>query len=130
MRAAWYDRQGPAREVLDVGELPTPEPGPGEVRVKVAASGVHGGDLGKRQGWWGVDRVAEVAFDTGIATDVELLGYGGTVATYATRATDPAVPYWPLGFKNIAARFPLDRIAEAHEATGTLGSTGRVVVDL
>jgi NADPH:quinone reductase len=26
VRAAWYDRQGPAAEVLQVGELPAPEP--------------------------------------------------------------------------------------------------------
>ncbi|GIF78353.1 NADPH:quinone reductase [Asanoa siamensis] len=53
MRAAWYDRQGPADEVLQVGELPDPSPGAGEVRVRVAVSGIHVGDLGKRQGWWG-----------------------------------------------------------------------------
>ena len=29
MLAVWYDRQGPADEVLQVGELPDPEPGPG-----------------------------------------------------------------------------------------------------
>ena len=39
MRAAWYEKQGAARDVLVVGEMPDPEPGPGEVRVKVAASG-------------------------------------------------------------------------------------------
>jgi NADPH2:quinone reductase len=33
MRAAFYMKQGPAREVLQVGEQPTPEPGPGEVRA-------------------------------------------------------------------------------------------------
>ena len=27
MRAVWYDRQGPASEVMVTGELPTPEPG-------------------------------------------------------------------------------------------------------
>jgi NADPH2:quinone reductase len=53
MRAAWYDRQGPAAEVLEVGELPTPEPAAGEVRVRVAVSGIHAGDLGKREGGWG-----------------------------------------------------------------------------
>ncbi|HEV7713731.1 MAG TPA: alcohol dehydrogenase catalytic domain-containing protein [Asanoa sp.] len=53
MRAAWYDRQGPASEVLQVGELPDPRPGDGEVRVRVSVSGIHVGDLGKRQGWWG-----------------------------------------------------------------------------
>jgi len=34
MLAAWYDRQGAASEVLLVGELPDPEPGAGEVRVR------------------------------------------------------------------------------------------------
>ena len=32
MRAVWYERQGPASEVLQVGDLAAPEPGPGEVR--------------------------------------------------------------------------------------------------
>lgn len=49
MRAAWYDRQG-SLDVLEVGELPGPEPGPGEVRVQVAYSGVNPGDVKKREG--------------------------------------------------------------------------------
>ena len=53
MRAVWYDRQGPASEVLHVGELPAPEPGPGEVRVRVTRSGVNPGDTKKRRGWLG-----------------------------------------------------------------------------
>jgi NADPH2:quinone reductase len=53
MRAAWYDRQGPAAEVLRVGELPDPQPGPGEVRVRVTFSGVNAGDTKKRRGWLG-----------------------------------------------------------------------------
>ncbi|HEY3140318.1 MAG TPA: NADPH:quinone reductase [Acidimicrobiales bacterium] len=269
MRAAWYERQGPAHEVLQVGELATPEPAAGEVRVKVAVSGIHVGDLGKRQGWWGsemafprviphgdgaglldavgqgvdparlgervwvylaqsyrpfgtaaeyavvpsehavplpeeiqfeqaaglgipgitghraifadgpiagqtvvvtgavgavgraavvmarrggatvigtvrqaaqvpdaveagahhvvdvstgdqseiarrimdiapapgIDRVAEVAFAANISTDLEILAYGGVIATYATNDANPAIPYWPLGFKNITVRF-------------------------
>jgi NADPH2:quinone reductase len=48
VKAAWYERQGPAREVLTVGELPDPRPGPGEVRIRVAASGVNPGDVKKR----------------------------------------------------------------------------------
>ena len=44
MRAAFYDRLGPAAEVLTVGEQPTPKPGPGEVRVKLATSGVNPSD--------------------------------------------------------------------------------------
>jgi len=51
MLASWYDRQGPAADVLSVGELPDPQPGPGEVRVRVTISGVNPGDTKKRRGW-------------------------------------------------------------------------------
>ncbi len=53
MIAAWYDRQGPAAEVLQVGELPEQELGPGEVRVRLTVSGVNPGDVKKREGWLG-----------------------------------------------------------------------------
>jgi NADPH2:quinone reductase len=53
MHAVWYDRQGPADEVLQLGELPDPQPGPGEVRVRVHLSGVNPGDTKKRRGWLG-----------------------------------------------------------------------------
>jgi len=48
MRAAWYEKQGPAREVLTVGEMPDPIPGAGEVRIRIAASGINPGDVKKR----------------------------------------------------------------------------------
>lgn len=54
MRAAWYERQGAPSEVLVVGEIPTPELGPEDVRIKVAASGVNPGDVKKRQDTFGV----------------------------------------------------------------------------
>lgn len=50
MLSAFYDRQGPANEVLRVGHLPDPSPGPGEVRVRVRFSGINPGDVKKRQG--------------------------------------------------------------------------------
>ena len=53
MRAVWYEKQGPADEVLQVGDLPVPEPGPGDVRVRVRFSGVNPGDTKKRRGWLG-----------------------------------------------------------------------------
>jgi NADPH:quinone reductase len=49
MRAAWYEKQGPARAVLAVGEMPDPIPAPGEVRIRIAASGINPGDVKKRQ---------------------------------------------------------------------------------
>src|SRR4051794_14822617 len=51
--AAWYDRPGPAAEVLEVGEMADPEVGPGEVRVRVAVSGINPGDTKKRGDWVG-----------------------------------------------------------------------------
>ncbi len=50
MKAAYYERNGSARDVMRVGEVPTPQPGPGEVRVKLATSGVNPSDVKARQG--------------------------------------------------------------------------------
>ena len=50
MKAVWYERIGPAAEVLQAGDLPDPEPGPGEVRVRLAASGVNPSDAKTRAG--------------------------------------------------------------------------------
>src|SRR2546427_7992120 len=54
MRAAWYEKQGAARDVLVVGEMDEPKPPAGEVRVQVAASGINPGDVKKRQNAFGV----------------------------------------------------------------------------
>jgi len=54
MDAAWYEKQGPARDVLVVGQMRDPEPGPGEVRIRVAASGINPGEVKKRQNAFGV----------------------------------------------------------------------------
>lgn len=50
MRAAFYERYGAAAEVLQVGERPDPEPGPDEVRVRLAASAVNPSDVKARAG--------------------------------------------------------------------------------
>ncbi len=50
MKAAIYDRYGDAREVLRVEDVETPEPGPGQVRVRVQASGVNPTDWKSRSG--------------------------------------------------------------------------------
>ena len=53
MKASWYEKQGPAREVLIVGRLDEPLPQAGEVRIRVAASGINSGDVKKRQNTFG-----------------------------------------------------------------------------
>ncbi|MGE0315250.1 MAG: NADPH:quinone reductase [Lautropia sp.] len=58
MKAAWFDRIGPAREVLQIGSLETPRPAAGEVLVRVRASGINPSDVKTRSGWMNVHRVS------------------------------------------------------------------------
>lgn len=55
MRAALYHRVGPAREVLELVDLPLPEPAPGEVRVRIRWSGINPSDVKSRSGARGKD---------------------------------------------------------------------------
>jgi NADPH2:quinone reductase len=50
MRAAYYETNGAARAVLRVADVETPEPGRGEVRVRLLASGVNPSDVKSRAG--------------------------------------------------------------------------------
>ncbi len=50
MKAALYEATGPARDVLKVTEIERPEPGPGEVRVRVVVSGINPTDVKARSG--------------------------------------------------------------------------------
>lgn len=50
MRAVWYERRTKPHEVLEPGEMPAPDAGPGEVRVRLEASGVNPADCYRRQG--------------------------------------------------------------------------------
>ncbi len=58
MRAIWYSDQGPATDVLTLGESDEPAPGPGEVAVLVKASGVNPSDVKQRAGLRGPMSVA------------------------------------------------------------------------
>ena len=53
MKAAWYNKQGPARRVIKVGDFDTPNAKPGEVRIKIAYSGLNPTDIKRRQGFGG-----------------------------------------------------------------------------
>ena len=69
----------------------------------------------------------EVAFGVNIAADLELLALRGSVATYATDVGTPAIPFWPLVFKNIRIDFlgsddfaAEDRVNAAHAVNDAL----------
>jgi NADPH:quinone reductase len=113
----------------------------------------------------GVDHIVEVAFAANINTDVAVLAQGGSIATYATNAATPEIPFWQLVFGNagvffigsddvpanakleatrainraleagwpgldIAAKFPLDEIAQAHESVEHPTKAGRTIVTI
>ena len=50
MRACWFDEFGSPQDVLQQGDWPTPEPGPGEVLVQLHTTGVNPSDVKKRAG--------------------------------------------------------------------------------
>ncbi len=114
MKAAWYENQGPAAEVLIVGEMPDPQPERGEVRIRVAASGINPGDVKKRQDTFGlgmpfprviphsdgagtIDRVGEGVPASRVAERVWCFGAQsyrpfGTAAEYVVVPSAQAVP--------------------------------------
>ena len=60
MKAAWYSAFGPASEVLRTGELETPEPSEGAVRVRLITSGVNPVDVKRRAGGRGAQESERV----------------------------------------------------------------------
>ncbi len=76
MRAVWYDRTGPAREVLQLGERPTPEPGRGQALVRIRASGVNPSDVGMRGGGAGPMAYPRITPNSDGAGVVEAVGPG------------------------------------------------------
>jgi NADPH2:quinone reductase len=76
MHAAWYEKNGAAAEVLHLGEIETPKPGPGEVRVKLKTSGVNPSDVKTRAG-----TTRKIAFPRVIphsdgAGEIDMVGQG------------------------------------------------------
>ncbi len=113
MKAAWYERTGDSSVLAD-GKMPIPEPGLGEVRVGIYASGIQNGDIKKWCDWMGfglaypcviphsdgagvIDAVRERVPDTRIGERVWVYGAQsgrpfGTAAEYVVVPSAQAVP--------------------------------------
>ena len=78
MKAVWYERAGPAADVLTFGEMPTPLAGPGEVRVRLEASGVNPADVGRRAGAYRGMEFARVIPNSDGAGIIDQVGDGVT----------------------------------------------------
>ena len=75
MRAAYIEQTGPV-EVIQVGDLPRPEPGPGQVLVKVGASALNPIDLYLRSGLIAMPMAFPYAIACDLAGTVERTGPG------------------------------------------------------
>ena len=78
VKAVWYERTGPAPEVLTYGEMPTPVAGPGEVRVRLEASGVNPADVGRRGGGYRAMEYPRVIPNSDGAGIIDQVGDGVT----------------------------------------------------
>jgi NADPH2:quinone reductase len=78
MKAVWYERTGAAPDVLTFGDMPTPTAGPGEVRVRLEASGVNPADVGRRAGSYRALEFSRVIPNSDGAGIVDQLGDGVT----------------------------------------------------
>ena len=78
MKAVWYERQGAAADVLVYGEMPTPVAGPGEVRIRLEASGVNPADVGRRGGGYRPIEYARVIPNSDGAGIIDQVGRGVT----------------------------------------------------
>jgi NADPH:quinone reductase-like Zn-dependent oxidoreductase len=108
-RAVKFDRYGD-ESVLQVVEVPTPEPGPGEVVVRVVAAGTNPGEIPIRTGAFH-DRYP-ARFPEGQGSDL-----AGLVSAVGEGVTDVAVGDAVIGLsdlRNAQAEFaavPADRVA-------------------
>ncbi len=114
MKAAFYERKGPAREVLVIGDVPDPVPAEGEVLVEMRASGINPSDTKGRAGARGNDAMPYpiiiphqdgagviAAVGPGVSPDrigervwlfeAQLGRAGGTAAQYSTIASANAI---------------------------------------
>jgi NADPH2:quinone reductase len=115
MKAAWYERQGPARDVLVVGEMPDPIPATGEVRI--AASGINPGDIKKRENAFGSGMAYHRVIPHGDGSGhVDQLG-AGVSAEWMGRSVwcYGAQSYRPFGTAAELAVVPVDQIAPLPE---------------
>ena len=85
MRAAYYEQNGPANAVLKLGEVETPRPGPGEVRVKLATSGVNPSDVKARSGATRKIAYPRVIPHSDGAGEIDLVGDGVSAARVGER---------------------------------------------
>lgn len=94
MRSIVYDHFGDPGEVLEIGERPMPEPGPGEVRIKMTLSPIHNHDLWTIRGSYGVKPPLPAQAGSEAAGLIDALGEGVTGLAVGQRVVTNAPGTW------------------------------------
>lgn len=76
MRALTHDTFGDPEQVLTVSDRPTPDPGPGQVRLRIVLSPIHNHDLWTIRGTYGFKPELPAASGTEALGIVDALGEG------------------------------------------------------
>jgi NADPH:quinone reductase len=85
MRAAYYERNGAARDVLRISEVATPQPARGEVRVRLRTSGVNPSDIKSRAGLTRKIAFPRVIPHSDGAGEIDCVGEGVSAARVGER---------------------------------------------
>src|SRR5689334_15251739 len=94
MKAVVFDEFGSPRKVLRVEERPLPEPGPGQVRVKLVLSPIHNHDLMIVTGHYGYKPSLPHVPGTEALGVVDKLGEGVSTLKVGQRVTGGASAAW------------------------------------
>ena len=104
MRCVAYNAFGVPHEVLHLAERPVPEPGPGEIRVRMTLSPIHNHDLWTIRGEYGVKPPLPAIGGTEAAGIVDKVGEGVTAPAVGQRvAAGSVVGAWAEYFLARAA---------------------------
>lgn len=109
MRAARFDKYG-GIDVLRVADVPVPEPGQGQVLVKVKAASINPGEAKIREGWF--DWIFPATFPSGEGTDL-----AGIVTKIGPGVEGFAAGDEVIGFTDARASHAEYVIAEAQNLT-------------
>ncbi len=94
MRALRFHRHGPPADVLQLDDVPTPEPGPGQVRLRLTHRPIHPSDLSMVKGTYGRSReLPAVGGNEGLGV-VDAVGDGVSLAVGQRAVKLGEAPTW------------------------------------
>lgn len=112
MKAVLLPEHGPAENLKYVTDHPTPEPGPGEVRVKIEAAAMNRLDVFVRDGWPGLKLPMPHILGADAAGTVDALGegiegweIGERVSLYPGEVDCEGCEWCDRGMENVCANY-------------------------